>query len=349
MTSLVSFGFVANFIHSQFKPLALPSTKYTGQTIIVTGSNAGLGLQSARHFARLDAGKVILAVRSRRKGELAATSIEQSTGCRPGVVEVWDLDLSSYASIQAFADRAARTLDRIDVLVNNAGIVTYEFALVEGTEMTIAVNVVGPLFLSVLLLPKMRETSLRFNKACVVTFVGSFVHFMTTFPERKARNILEQLASRERADMKDRYNVSKLIQLLLARELASQISTTRSESQSDVDADSAKRKPGTIIINVVNPGFVKTEIMRSAGGVLFRLFFAPLRAILARSAEVGSRTILHGAAGGRETHGQYLSDCAVTEPSGFVTSAEGVEVQKKLWKEVGEVLERVRPGVMQNV
>jgi NAD(P)-dependent dehydrogenase (short-subunit alcohol dehydrogenase family) len=104
-----------------------------------------------------------------------------------------------------------------------------------------------------------------------------------------------------------RYNVSKLIQLLLARELASQI--TRSA------------KPGTITVNVVNPGFVKTEIMRSANadaGTLFNIFFAPLRAVLARSAEAGSRTIVHGAAGGRETHGQYLSDCAVTAYVSFL-------------------------------
>jgi NAD(P)-dependent dehydrogenase (short-subunit alcohol dehydrogenase family) len=143
-------------------------------------------------------------VRNRSKGEAAARSIEQATTGRTGggggggVVEVWDLDLSSYASVQAFADRASASLDRLDVLVSNAGIVTYEFVLAEDNESTITVNVLGGFLLTVLLLPKLRETSVRFDKETVVTFTGSFVHFMTAFPERRAQNILHDLAVRDR-------------------------------------------------------------------------------------------------------------------------------------------------------
>lgn len=97
-------------------------------------------------------------------------------------------------------------------------------------------------------------------------------------------------------DLGNRYYVSKLIQLLVARELADRL--TRSS------------KPGEITVSVVNPGFVKTSIMRNAG-MVFKVLFPPWRAIVARSTEKGSRTLLHGAAGGKETHGQYLDSCTV--------------------------------------
>ena len=134
---------------------------------------------------------------------MAAKSIEQSTR-RTGVVEVWDLDLSSCASVNAFAERAQK-LDRLDVVVSNAGIYTYDFVLAEDNESTITVNVVSGMLLGLLLLPKLRETSTRFEKETVLTFTGSFVHFTTEFPERKAKNILKGLAIKEKANMKDRF------------------------------------------------------------------------------------------------------------------------------------------------
>lgn len=85
----------------------------------MTGSNVGLGLEAARHFVRLGAEKVILAVRSIEKGEDAKKNIEQSEKSS-GVVEVWQLDLSSYESVKQFAKRADG-LKRIDAVVENAG------------------------------------------------------------------------------------------------------------------------------------------------------------------------------------------------------------------------------------
>jgi hypothetical protein len=60
------------------------------------------------------------------------------------------------------------------------------------------------MLLGFLLLPKLRETSVKFNKEVVLTFVGSFVHWFTAFPERKAENILMELADQKKARMEDR-------------------------------------------------------------------------------------------------------------------------------------------------
>ena len=181
-----------------------PTKQFTDQTVIVTGSNVGLGLEAARHFVRLNAAKVILAVRSLEKGEQAKKSIIESEKKPSDVVEVWSLDLSSFESIKQFAKKA-QGLSRLDVLVQNAGIVTYNFTLVEGHESSITVNVISPFLCSLLLLPKLRETAAKFNVLPRLVFVESFVHHHTQFPERKADKIFEELSSKEKANMEDRY------------------------------------------------------------------------------------------------------------------------------------------------
>ena len=124
-----------NFLREQFTSLPYPETQHTGQTVIVTGSNVGLGLEAARHLTRLNAAKVILAVRSLEKGEAAKKSIEETTG-RTGVVEVWQMDLSSYESVQQFVKKA-ESLNRLDVIVENAGIARDYYTKSEDNESTI--------------------------------------------------------------------------------------------------------------------------------------------------------------------------------------------------------------------
>ena len=170
------------FMRSQFfNTPPYPTKKYTDQTIIVTGSNAGLGLEAARHFVRLDAAKVILAVRNLEKGDAAKKSIEQSSG-RTGVVEVWQLDLAHYESVRFFAKRAMG-LERLDVVVENAGILTGKFVMMEENESSVTTNVVSTVLHALLLLPKLRETGAKFS--VLPRSVGNFLgvsYFPPLFP-----------------------------------------------------------------------------------------------------------------------------------------------------------------------
>lgn len=119
--------------------LTIPSsTSFAGQTIIVTGSNTGLGLEATRHFVRLDAARVILAVRPVKKGEDDKASIEASTNHK-NVVEVWQVDMSNYDSIKAFAKKC-NSLDRLDVVVTNTGILRHIYEECEGTEISVTVK-----------------------------------------------------------------------------------------------------------------------------------------------------------------------------------------------------------------
>ncbi len=194
---------ILDFIYNQlFVSLPNPREDFSGKTIIVTGSNVGLGLEAARHFTRLNAGKVILAVRNVEKGESARRSIEETTG-RTGVVEVWQLDLSSYESVKQFVKRAER-LERLDVVLENAGIAAYDFVVAEDNEATITVNVISTFLLALMILPKLRETATKFNTMPHLIIVSSEVHGFTSFAEKSSANILNKLNDKETANMSDR-------------------------------------------------------------------------------------------------------------------------------------------------
>lgn len=125
---------------------------------------------------RLNAARVILACRSVDKATAAKHDIEQSTN-RHGVVEVWQLDLASFDSVKDFAARAAK-LDRLDLLLNNASVLAFGWALPEGHETMVTVNVVSTFLLTILLLPTLRRTGVQCNVTPHVVIVSSGGAFM---------------------------------------------------------------------------------------------------------------------------------------------------------------------------
>jgi retinol dehydrogenase 12 len=323
------FTFLYNQIILQ---LPYPKTSLTGKTFIVTGANVGLGKEAARHLVRLDAAKVILAVRSTSKGDEVKNDIESSTG-KKGVVEVWPLDLSSYESVQAFA-RKAQQLDRIDALVENAGVATHKYSLAEDNESTITVNVVSTFLLALLLLPKLRETAQKYNVLPRLVILTSGTHTWTNFPEKSAPEgqIFNTLNNKEAAGMEGRYPLTKLLEVLIVRELCSRMS---------------QKHPGdpSVVINLVNPGLCHSALARELGWriTIFKFFCA-------RSAEVGSRTEVHAAIeAGVESFGQYMDNCKVSQPSSFARSEEGKEAGRRIYEELMAKLEKIQPGVTANL
>ena len=191
------------FLHSQLElKLPYPTHDFSNQTIIVTGANVGLGFETARHFTRLNAAKVILAVRSKAKGAAAKADIERTTQ-RLGVVEVYPLDLSSYASVKKFAAMVSE-LPRIDVLLENAAIAVTEFEMMEENESSITVNVVSTFLLALLTLPALRRSGEKFGIVPRICVVSSAVHAWVKFSEWKADDIFATLNSKETANMNER-------------------------------------------------------------------------------------------------------------------------------------------------
>ena len=128
-----------------------------GKVVLITGASSGLGLAAAEGFARLGA-TVWLVVRSRERGEHARARIAERSG--NGDVHVALCDLSNLESVRQFAGRFGDQASRLDVLVNNAGVMTQERALsADGIELTLATNVVGPFALTNLLIALLQRSA----------------------------------------------------------------------------------------------------------------------------------------------------------------------------------------------
>ena len=163
------FGYL---LPSQFlKTPPLPTASFEGQTVIVTGANTGLGYEAVKHLIRLNASKIILAVRTIKRGEAARERLVAETNCDPSRLEIWKFDLGSYDSIREFVTRA-NSLDRLDAVIQNAGIggITGN---INGVEITMQTNLLSPLFFAYAILPKLRESAKKTGLTGRFSFVGS--------------------------------------------------------------------------------------------------------------------------------------------------------------------------------
>ncbi|KAH7144770.1 hypothetical protein DER46DRAFT_516599 [Fusarium sp. MPI-SDFR-AT-0072] len=292
-----------------------PTASFEGKTVIITGSNTALGFEAAKHIIKLGAARLIIAVRSTEKGEAAKRVLAESTGCDSAILEVWPLDLASYASVKAFAARANTQLPRIDAVIENAGTASEKWSWAEDNESMVTINVISTFLLALLLLPKLRETAARYNTRPNLTIVSSDMHYTVDFKEKDApEGILNSLNNEKRADMVSRYPITKLLEVFVVREMAT-------------------RRPAElcpVTINTTNPGLCSSGLGGGEEGLLFKVGSF----LFARSAEVGSRNLVYSASAGAETHGQYLDRCKIQEPATIVTGPAGNTTQERVWDEL---------------
>jgi len=156
------------------------------------------------------------------------------------------------------------------------------------------------------------------------------VHWWASFDERKApeggifERLSEKVVNGKDVSLSSRYQVSKLLEVLFVRAFCEKYS--------------ADQIPVTV--NLVNPGYCHSEFQREQPAVMKVFAF-----LFARTTEVGSRTLVHAGMQGVETHGKYLSDSQITEPSPYVRSAEGKRDQERVWKELVGKLEGIKKGL----
>jgi hypothetical protein len=155
------------------------------------------------------------------------------------------------------------------------------------------------------------------------------------FEERNEPNIFDALKKNEKSYINERYPVSKLLEVLAVRSLAAHMKTSPHSSEK-------------VILNTVNPGLCHSQLSRSSMGIQAVVFYF-MKAFFARSTEVGSRTLVAAASAGEESHGAYMSDCVVAEPSEFVRSEEGKKTQERVYAELLEILEGIQPGIKGNI
>ncbi len=283
------------------------------RTVVVTGGNSGIGRATAIALARAGATTVITA-RDPERGAAAAAEIGRQAG--PTQVELVVFDLADLSSVRAGAAQLLEMCPRIDVLVNNAGVVLSERReTVDGYEATFAVNHLGPFLLTTLLLDRLRSSA----PARVVN--------VTSTAHKSARHgmAFDDLQSTSHYRGMKVYGASKLANILFTTELA-------------------RRLEGTgVTVNCCHPGVVKTGwghdgdtrgFLSLGLDVMGRLpgFLTP---------EKGARTSVYLASSPEVStvSGQYFVRCRPKRPS---AAARDPEAARRLY-EVSEQL--VAPGV----
>ncbi|MGV0850593.1 SDR family NAD(P)-dependent oxidoreductase [Mycolicibacterium phlei] len=277
----------------------------SGRTVVVTGANSGLGYDTAAVLAGRGA-HVVLAVRNLDKGGEAADGIKAT---HPNaVVSLQKLDLASLASVRAAAEQIRAEHPRIDLLINNAGLmyVPRRELTEDGFEMQFGTNHLGHFALTGLLLDRLLPV--EGSRIVTVSSVGHRLLARIRFEDPH----FETGYNRVRA-----YGQSKLANLLFTYELQRRLAAAGAPT----------------IAAAAHPGFSNTELMRhvpiAAPDVVWRLFTQP--------AEQGALPTLRAATDPSVTGGQYYGPDGPGEIRGYpkvvASSAQShdPDIQRRLW------------------
>ena len=216
-----------------------------GKVCIVTGSNSGIGKETALALTGMGA-TVVMAVRDLQRGEEARNEILKRTG--KDTIDLMICDLSSTQSIRQFVLEFSTKYDRLDVLINNAGAGCHERQITEdGFERSLAVNYLGPFLLTRELLPILENSA-----PSRVINLSSGLH-------RRAKIDFDDIQSERNYNGMRVYESTKLMLLMYTYELA-------------------RRLDGTgVTANVVLPGFVATNLGANMGGFRNKIMFKMMR------------------------------------------------------------------------
>jgi NAD(P)-dependent dehydrogenase (short-subunit alcohol dehydrogenase family) len=269
--------------------------KLNGKTIVITGANSGLGFEAARVFARAGA-HLVLACRSEAKTREAIGRIHTET---PGAaVEFMELDLASLASVRAFAARANERLARIDVLCNNAGVMTVPYkkyaTTKDGFEMHFGINHLGHFALTGLMLDKLIASA----PARIVT-VSSYAHRLG------GKMVFEDLQGRR--NFANAYANSKLANLLFTYELERRLRGRNLEVKAVA----------------CHPGFARSNLFTTGPRMAQSkpAWWMKLLLLTAQPTAMGAMNEIYAAVGSDIEGGDYIG------PSGFF---EAVGLPKKV-------------------
>jgi NAD(P)-dependent dehydrogenase (short-subunit alcohol dehydrogenase family) len=296
-----------------------------GGTAVVTGANSGIGFEAARALARRGA-RVVLACRNPDRAREAARAIEGESPA--GAVEVRALDLASLASVRAFAEGLQRDPGRLELLVNNAGVMAIpRRTTADGFEMQLGTNHLGHFALTGLLLDRL----LAAPAARIVT-VSSSVH-------RIGRIVFDDLQGERRYGAWRAYAQSKLANLLFAFELQRRLVAA-----------------GAAALSVAcHPGYAATQLQfvgpRLSGSSLMHGIMAFGNRLFAQDAAAGALPTLYAATAPDVRGGDFVGPDGVGEMRGHpkrvapAARARDERSAARLW-EVSEALTGVRYGAL---
>lgn len=282
-----------------------------GKTIIVTGANSGLGFELTRELANKGA-KVIMACRNLEKASKARQTILNNIGDTD--IDILKLDLASLKSIREFAKEYLSKYDKLDVLINNAGIMAIPYTKTEdGYESQLATNYLGHFLLTGLLMPILNNT----NQARIIN-VSSVFHL---FCKMDLYNLMcENKVGYHRWNA---YSRSKLALLLFTYELQRRLSLAGKST----------------ITLAAHPGIAKTNIMPNNSRLFIGKVITKGISYVLKPAILGAMPILRAASDPNVKGGEYFGPGKDGLPDINTSNkhSHNMEDAKKLW-EISEKL-----------
>ncbi|XP_041849050.1 retinol dehydrogenase 13 [Melanotaenia boesemani] len=271
-----------------------------GKTVLITGANTGIGKETAVDMAQRGA-RVILACRDMKRANTAADEIRQRSG--NGNVVVKKLDLASLQSIRDLAKDVQENEERLDILINNAGIMMCpKWSTEDGFEMQFGVNHLGHFLLTNLLLDMLQKSA-----PSRIVIVSSLAH------ERGSIHFDDINLDKNYQPDKS-YRQSKLANVLFGRQLAARLQGTG------------------VTVYSLHPGVIHTELGRHLfpALALWKRVLASLFMMIVKSPWEGAQTTIYCAVDESlaKESGLYYSDCAPKKPA---PQALDDAAAKKLW------------------
>ncbi|KAL7301759.1 hypothetical protein TKK_0005753 [Trichogramma kaykai] len=300
-----------------FSATCQSKARLIGKTIVITGANSGIGKETARDLYRRGA-RVILACRNIEKAQAAVEELKKTPPSKPdreqfkgepGELVICKLNLCSLKSVRECAKKLAASEAKIHVLINNAGVMMCPHERTEdGYELQLQSNHLGHFLLTMLLLPKMRDSA----PGCRVINVSSMAHI-------RGRMYFDDINLDKSYTPLRAYQQSKLANVLFTKELA------RKLEESEIKG---------ITSYSLHPGVIATELGRHLDNSFFpgtRFLFSLFRPFI-KTPELGAQTNIHCACdeeAGKET-GLYYKECRVSAPA---SNADNLEDAERLWME----------------
>ncbi|KAL7019080.1 hypothetical protein ACKWTF_011006 [Chironomus riparius] len=260
------------------------NARIDGKIVIITGCNTGIGKATALELAKRG-GKIYFACRNEEATLAALNEIKEST--KNEQLYFLKLDLASFDSIREFSRKFHELETRLDILINNAGVLSPLKRTADGFELNFGVNHLGHFLLTNLLLDLLKTSA-----PSRIVVVSSSLHRIASLDKEDINS------EKNFAGTWKKYANSKLCNILFVRELS-------------------KRLQGTgVVVNALCPGPVDTEATRDLNPVL-KFFFKPMQRLFYNSPEIGAQTSIMLAVEPTfaDVTGKYYVQMKETEPS----------------------------------
>lgn len=285
-----------------------------GKTIIITGATSGIGFEAAKILAKKGA-KIILPVRNLDKGQNVAQQIKS---IKPDAeVEIFFLDISDLESVRKFADEANKKLNKIDLLLNNAGIMWIPRRKLskQNYDLQFATNHLGHFLLTGLLLPKLKITP----NSRVIT-QSSILHKKSSMQNFEPNIYFDDLTFEKQFDTKKAYAQSKLANLLFTYELDRRLKATNSKT----------------IAVACHPGYTATNLQNN-GGLLVKI----MNILVAQKVNMGVLPMLRAATEPNLKGSEYFGPTKLNELKGYpeLVRSSAVSYDTKLAEKLWQISE----------